>query len=109
MDFAQKFKTQRPALPAADRPFARFGALANPGPRRRSHRKRLRSATRKPGTHTLPHRVALTRNGAAAFEQHDAAARRLAEEFSGNMDIRELDAALRVLFDLSKNLRVIAL
>jgi hypothetical protein len=32
----------------------------------------------------------------------------LAEELSGNMDIRDLDAALRVLFDLSENLRVIA-
>ena len=52
--------------------------------------------------------VALTRNGAAAFEQHDAATRRLAEELSGNMDIRGLDAALRVLFDLPENLRVIA-
>ena len=49
--------------------------------------------------------VALTRDGAAAFEQHDAAARRLAEELSSNMDIRDLDAALRVLFDLSENLR----
>ncbi|MEC8776611.1 MAG: MarR family transcriptional regulator [Pseudomonadota bacterium] len=52
--------------------------------------------------------VALTRNGAAAFEQHDADSRRLAEELSGNMDIRDLDAALRVLFDLSENTRVIA-
>ena len=49
--------------------------------------------------------VALTRDGAAAFEQHDAAARRLAEELSSNMDVRDLDAALRVLFDLSENLR----
>ena len=52
--------------------------------------------------------VALTRDGAAAFEQHDAAARRLAEELSGNMGIRDLDAALRVLFDLQENLRVIS-
>ena len=52
--------------------------------------------------------VALTRDGAAAFEQHDAAARRLAEELSGNMDIRDLDAALRVLFDLQENHQVIA-
>ena len=52
--------------------------------------------------------VALTRDGAAAFEQYDAAARQFAEELAGNMDIRDLDAALRVLFDLSENLRVIA-
>ena len=58
--------------------------------------------------HTRSRIVALTRNGAAALEQHDAAARRLAEELSGNMDIRDLDAALRVLFDLSENPRVIA-
>ena len=52
--------------------------------------------------------VALTRDGPAAFEQHDAAAHRLAEELSGDIDIRDLDAALRVLFDLSENTRFIA-
>ena len=49
--------------------------------------------------------VALTRDGSAAFEQHDAAARQLAEELSSNMDVRDFNAALRVLFDLSENLR----
>jgi len=49
--------------------------------------------------------VSLTRDGAAAFEQHDAAARQLAEELSSNLDIRDLDAALRVLFELSENIR----
>ena len=48
--------------------------------------------------------VALTRDGAAVFEQHNAAARRLAEGLSSNVALRDLDAALRVLFELSKNL-----
>lgn len=48
--------------------------------------------------------VALTRDGTAAFERIDGAIRQAAQEMSDGFDIRDLDAALRVLFDLQESL-----
>lgn len=49
--------------------------------------------------------VMLTAEGRSAFEGFDSGVRNAAESFSENMDIRDLDAALRVMFDLNENLR----
>lgn len=48
--------------------------------------------------------VALTREGATLFEQIDKELRQTAEGISHTFDIRDLDAALRILFDLRESL-----
>lgn len=49
--------------------------------------------------------LALTAKGNTTFETLDARIRLSAEALAENMDIRDLDAALRVMFDLSERLR----
>lgn len=51
--------------------------------------------------------VALTAEGAGAFEAYDAQMREAAEDLSGNLDIRDLDAALRVMFELLESLKAL--
>lgn len=48
--------------------------------------------------------VVLTREGSNAFERIDRELRDAAQEIGDAFDIRDLDAALRVLFDLRENL-----
>ena len=49
--------------------------------------------------------VVLTAKGGATFEALDTRIRHTAEGLAESMDIRDLDAALRVMFDLSERLR----
>lgn len=49
--------------------------------------------------------VVLTREGSNAFERIDKELRDAAQEIGDGFDIRDLDAALRVLFDLRENLQ----
>lgn len=49
--------------------------------------------------------VALTKEGSSAFERIDKELRESAQEIGDAFDIRDLDAALRVLFDLRENLQ----
>lgn len=49
--------------------------------------------------------LVLTPKGNAAFEAIDARLRAAAGDLAANMDVRDLDAALRVLFELSERLR----
>lgn len=55
--------------------------------------------------HRRSHILALTAKGAAAYTALDTELREAAERLAGDMDIRDLDAALRVMFDLSERLR----
>ena len=48
--------------------------------------------------------VALGRNGTATLERIDSAIREAAQEMAEGFDIRDLDSALRVLFDLQQSL-----
>ena len=48
--------------------------------------------------------VALTLDGTALFERIDGTIRETAQEMSEDFDIRDLDPALRVLFDLQQSL-----
>ncbi len=48
--------------------------------------------------------VALTRDGRATFERIDGTIREAAQEMAEGFDIRDLDSALRVLFDLQQSL-----
>ena len=48
--------------------------------------------------------VALTLDGTALFERIDGTIREAAQEMSEDFDIRDLDSALRVLFDLQQSL-----
>ena len=48
--------------------------------------------------------VALTLDGTALFERIDGTIRETAQEMSEDFDIRDLDSALRVLFDLQQSL-----
>ena len=49
--------------------------------------------------------LSLTSKGHAAFDEIDSRLRREVERLARNMDIRDLDSALRVFFDLSERLR----
>lgn len=49
--------------------------------------------------------VMLTAEGAAAFEESDGEMRARAETLAANLDIRDLDSALRVMFELVEQLR----
>lgn len=49
--------------------------------------------------------VMLTAEGAAAFAQSDGEMRDRAEKLAANLDIRDLDSALRVMFELVEQLR----
>ena len=52
----------------------------------------------------LPRIVALTQDGIATFERIDGTIREAAQEMAKGLDIRDLDSALNVLFDLQQNL-----
>ena len=52
----------------------------------------------------LPRIVALTQDGIATFERIDGTSREAAQEMAEGFDIRDLDSALSVLFDLQQSL-----
>ncbi len=52
----------------------------------------------------LPRVVALTQDGIATFKRIDGTIREAAEEMAEGFDIRDLDSALSVLFDLQQSL-----
>ena len=52
----------------------------------------------------LPRTVALTQDEIATFERIDGTIREAAQEMAEGFNVRDLDAALSVLFDLQKSL-----
>ena len=52
----------------------------------------------------LPRTVALTQDEIATFERIDGTIREAAQEMAEGFDIRDLNSALSVLFDLQQNL-----